>query len=63
MLKILLYIIIFPIIAYSVDGININQIFKKNKIVQAKIIYIAIIFSLSYLVVNFIYDFVVTTNH
>lgn len=31
MLKILLYIIIFPIIAYSVDGININQIFKKTK--------------------------------
>ncbi len=62
MFKIILYIVIFPIITWSIDSININQIFKKNKIIQARIFYIALIFSISYLVVNFIYDFVVITN-
>ena len=34
-----------------------TNIFKKNKIVQARIFYILLIFGLSYLVCSFIYDF------
>lgn len=62
MIKLACYLIVFPLIVWSLDSININGIFKKNRPVQARIIYVAIIFSLSYLVVNFIVDFIVVTK-
>ena len=55
--KLLLYIFVIPFVMYALDGVNINSIFKKNKITQARILYIMIIFALSYLLVNFIFDF------
>ena len=55
--KLLLYIFVIPFVMYALDGININSIFKKNKVVQARILYVMIIFALSYLLVNFIFDF------
>lgn len=55
--KFLLYIFILPFVMYALDGVNINSIFKKNKVVQARILYVMIIFALSYLLVNFIFDF------
>ena len=57
-IKLILYIIVGIIVIWSMDSININQIFKKNRYYQARIIYMAIIFGLSYLVVNFLNDFV-----
>ena len=56
--KFLLYIIILPLVIWAVDGININSIFKRNRIYQARVIYIIIIFALTYLTVNFMYDFI-----
>ena len=41
---------------YALDSVNINFIFKKNKILQARILYIMIVFIISYLFVNFLYD-------
>lgn len=58
MRRFLLYIIILPLVIWGVDGININSIFKKNRIYQARVIYIIIIFALTYLTVNFMYDFI-----
>ena len=58
MRKFLLYIIILPLVIWAVDGININSIFKRNRIYQARVIYIIIIFDLTYLTVNFMYDFI-----
>lgn len=58
MLRFLLYIIILPLVIWAVDGININSIFKINRIYQARVIYIIIIFALTYLTVNFMYDFI-----
>ena len=55
--KFLLYIVILPFVIYALDGVNINSIFKKNKIIQARILYVMIIFVLTYLLTNFIYDF------
>ena len=55
--KLLLYIFVIPYVMYALDGVNINSIFKKNKVVQARILYVMIIFALSYLLVNFIFDF------
>ena len=58
MLRFLLYIIILPLVIWAVDGININSIFKRNRIYQARVIYIIISFALTYLTVNFMYDFI-----
>lgn len=55
--KVILYIIMTPLIIWALDGVNINSIFKKNKVYQAYIIYIVISLALTYLVVNFFYDF------
>lgn len=62
MRRFLLYIIILPLVIWAVDGININSIFKKNRIYQARVIYIIIIFALTYLTVNFMYDFIGSLN-
>ena len=58
MAKLLLYVFIVPLIVISMDSVNINAIFKKGQsnYYQARLIYFFIIVSLSYLVVNFIYD-------
>ncbi|MGN1312312.1 MAG: DUF1146 family protein [Bacilli bacterium] len=57
MIKFILYLFILPLVVYAIGGLNLNGIFKKNKIYQAKIFYILLIFGLSYLVTNFLYDF------
>ena len=57
MIKFILYLIIIPLVIYAMDSININGIFKKNKEYQARIFYILLIFSVSYLICNFLYDF------
>ena len=57
MIKFILYIIVIPLVIYAMDSININKIFKKDKIYQARIFYILLVFSMSYLICNFLYDF------
>lgn len=57
MVKFLLYLLVLPLVIYAMDSVNFTNIFKKNKIVQARIFYILFIFGLSYLVCSFIYDF------
>jgi len=60
--KVLLYLITTPIVIYSLDSININQIFKKNKILQARIFYLILALCIIYLLTNFIYDFFISTK-
>ena len=55
--KFFLYIFISVITIWAMDSININAIFKKNKIYQARVFYFFLGLSLIYLVTNFIYDF------
>lgn len=55
--KILLYIFVSILVVWSLDAININQIFKKNRVFQARIFYLILSLSLIYLTTNFIYDF------
>ena len=47
MVKFLLYLLVLPLVIYAIDSINFTNIFKKNKIVQARIFYILLIFGLS----------------
>lgn len=55
--KFILYLFVLPLVIYTMDSVNFNSIFKKNKVFQARIFYILVMLSLSYLVCNFLYDF------
>lgn len=57
MVKTICYIIMTIFAIIGLDSIRIDGIFKKNRYWQSRILYLMIAFSLSYLVVNFIYDF------
>ena len=57
MIKLIIYLFVIPLTIYAVDSVNINGIFKKNKIYQARVFYILLVFGLSYLTANFLYDF------
>lgn len=58
MIKLIIYIFVIPLVIFAMDSININGIFKKNKIYQARLFYIFVVFGLSYLLCNFLYDLV-----
>lgn len=59
MVKLILYILVIPVVVFSMDSVNINGIFKKGQsnYYQARFFYMLLVVSLSYLVVNFINDF------
>ena len=54
--KFFLYIIVTIVVIWSMDSVNINQIFKKNRVLQATVFYFLLGVSLIYLVTNFIMD-------
>ena len=54
--KFFLYIVVTMLVIWAMDSVNINKIFKKNKILQARIFYFLLGISLIYLVTNFFYD-------
>lgn len=56
-IKTILYIVAVPLTIFALDSININNVFKKNRYWQARLLYIILTISLSYLEVNFFYDF------
>lgn len=54
--KFLLYILSTILVIWSMDSVNINQIFKKNKIIEARVFYFLLGISLIYLITNFFFD-------
>lgn len=54
--KFFLYIVVTMLVIWAMDSVNINKIFKKNKILQARIFYFLLGISLIYLVTNFLMD-------
>ena len=54
--KIIVYIIVSVGVIWSLESININGIFKKNRIYQARLFYFFLGLSMIYLVTNFIWD-------
>jgi uncharacterized membrane protein YwzB len=58
MIKLLLYIISLFTTIWAMNSINFNNVFKKNKYLESRIIYIIICMGLAYLVTNFLYDFI-----
>ena len=58
MAKFALYILSAIIVIWSMDAININAIFKKNKVIQARVFYMILVFIMTYLLSSFLYDFI-----
>ena len=61
-IKVFIYIIVGIITLWAMDSVNINYIFKKNKIEQAWMFYLFVTLSIIYLVTNFFYDFYMSFN-
>lgn len=57
--KIMLYVFTTILSGYLLDSLNINHLFKKNRVLEAKIIYLLICICISYLVTNYLYDFII----
>ena len=55
--KLIVYLVVTIIVIIGLDSININNIFKKNKVFQARLFYLLLITALVYLVTNFIFEF------
>ena len=56
-IKLLLYIVVSLLTLWSVTSLNIDRFFRKGHVNQIKVFYLLITFALSYLIVNFLYDF------
>ena len=55
--KFFVYIFVAILVIWAMDSININGIFKKNKILQARVFYFLLGIAMIYLITNFIMDF------
>ena len=60
--KLFLYIFITLVVVWTMDGLNINFIFKKNRVAQARVFYLLVTLFLFYLVSNFVYDFFLSSQ-
>lgn len=54
--KFIIYVVVTIMVVWSLEAVNINQIFKKNRYYQARIFYFIVAASLIYLVSNFFWD-------
>lgn len=62
MVKTLLYVIMVPLAIWALDSVNITNVFKKNRYYQARLLYVMLALAISYLVVNFFYDFFINSQ-
>ena len=54
--RLLLYIFSSFIVIWSIESININGIFKKNRVMQAKIFYFVLALCLIEILTDFLYN-------
>ena len=52
--KFFLYVVVTILVIWALDGVNINHIFKKNRVVQARVFYALLAFALVQLITSFI---------
>ncbi len=55
--KVILYVIVAIVTLFAMDSLNINGIFKQGRVLQARIFFMLLLLSITYLVTNFIWDF------
>ncbi len=56
--KLCLYAFSFLVSVFAVSGLNINSIFKKNSIWEARVFIMIFIIVISYILQSFLYDIV-----
>lgn len=60
--KVLIYFIVMPFSMWTVLSLNIEKIFKKGHINQIRIFYLFLAIIMTYLLTNFIWDFIELTR-
>lgn len=56
-IKLILYLLVLPFAFWAVEALRIEPLFKKGRSRQIVITYVLLTIGLTYLAVNFIYDF------
>ncbi len=56
-IEIYLYIFFTLMSVYMFNGVNFGPIMKKNRVIEAKLLVLSLSFALSYLLTNFVIDF------
>lgn len=56
MVKLLVYVLSLIFVTFSVSGIDLNRYFKQNHVWEARFFILILIFSLTYLLANFVLD-------
>lgn len=62
MVKLALYVVIIPLTMWVLECIKIDNMFKKGRELQIKILFVMVSLSLAYLFTNFLYDFALYTR-
>ena len=60
--KLILYVLTTPLAIFALDSIKINNVFKVNRVFQARLLYLMVSMSLAYLFANFLYDLVINSQ-
>jgi len=56
-IKFFVYLFVTILVIWSMESVNINGIFKKNRVVQARVFYFLLGLAMIYLITNFLIDF------
>ncbi len=62
MAKFFLYCLVTILTIWAMESININGIFKKGRILQARVFYFLLGISMIYLITNFLWDLFINTR-
>ncbi len=57
-IKVYLYVFFTMMSVFILNGVNFNGIMKKGKEIEAKMLVLVLSFALSYLLTNFVLDFI-----
>lgn len=57
-LKIYLYVFFTLFSVFVLSGVNFDPIIKKNKVIEARLLVLSLSMALSYLLTNFVLDFI-----
>lgn len=60
MIKAVIYIFTLIMTIWAMEGLDLNRFFKQSRVYQARIIYLMLAMCISYLVTNFMYDFIIS---
>ena len=56
--KTYIYIVSVLLSTFAVSGINFNNLFRKNKVVKARVLIVILVLALGYLVGSFVITFI-----